>query len=70
MGIASGTETVIVLCLQLLYDTLFYFVYAPSCGSFDKQTDAAKQGMVCFVQLPSDHGMGSLLHSSDHVLLF
>lgn len=27
MGIASGTETVVVLCLQLLYDTLFYFVY-------------------------------------------
>lgn len=69
MGIANGTETVIVLCLQLLYDTLFYFVYAPSLNWIDAQINAAKQRMVCFVQLPSDHGMGPLLHSSDHVLL-
>lgn len=67
MGVANGTETVIVLCLQLLYDTLFYFVYWIGC--LTTKIDADQQGVVRAVQLPPHHGVGSLLHSRDHVLL-
>ena len=34
MGVAGGVEAIIVLCLQLIYDTLFYFVYSKNSPFF------------------------------------